>query len=203
MNRCLHVIAEGQSDAAAVGALLNSAFNYLGLTSWYIRNPHAAHGCGNLTHSENLNKHIRMSSRETHNALLIMVDADRGCAAEIARKVATAYNGPAHGLPAGVVVAVRELESWVLASAESVNGLAMDDKRVFEWDGVAADAEHCDGKHEIRRALQNSYVPRVDLKKLVSKIEPAEAARNSPSYAKLLHRLKQLDEAGAGPVVFP
>lgn len=203
MTRCLHVIAEGSSDAAAVGTLLNSAFSHLGLVHWHMRTPHVTNGCGNLTKPDNLNKQVAISVRKTDDAILILVDADRGCAAKIARSVAEAFDSQRHNRPAAVIVAVREIESWVLASAKSVNGLSMGDERTFRWDGDAERAETRDGKHEIRQALQNSYVPRVDLKKLISKIDPVEAERNSPSYAKFLRRLKQLDAAGAQPVVFP
>jgi hypothetical protein len=71
-----------------------------------------------------LERAVDFSSRRAgpHGAVLILLDADDDCAAELATSLLTRANGVRTDGRIGVVLAKFEFEAWFIASIESLRG---------------------------------------------------------------------------------
>ena len=121
-------------------------------------------------------------------AALVVFDSDEHCALELVREVCDSFNNANPGIPVAIVCAVREFESWILASFYSVS----EGSATFEGDPDAVG-----GVKEILRELLpgRRYKETSDQARLASRIDLDLAAANSRSFRRLCHAVEELVEA--------
>lgn len=69
----------------------------------------------------NMARHVnQLRRRDDIDAVLVLLDLDDGCAAQVAQKVAEELQKLNPPRPIAVVFAVREYEAWFLAAAHSI-----------------------------------------------------------------------------------
>ena len=122
------------------------------------------------------------------DAALILFDADEDCALELARYICASCNGMNTRIPIAVVCAVREYESWFLASLESV---------VAGADGFAGDPDAVPNpKARIRQAMPDGrYRETAHQAGLTARIDLHAAFANSRSFRRLCHAVEELASA--------
>ena len=121
--------------------------------------------------------------------LLILMDADDDCPAELAPVILARAQATRSDLPVAVVLPKREFESWFLAAAASL-------RHRFHAPGdqqSLADAEGIRGAKEwLRDRLSGGrYSPTVDQPSLAA-IFDLEQARSAPSFDKLWREMERL-----------
>lgn len=131
---------------------------------------------------------VALSDRAGTSAVLVLLDADDDCAAELAPTLVE-RSRQATDLPVSVVFAVRELEAWFLGGVESLQGRR----------GIKSDAEYV-GDPETRRGAKErlaalmggSYVDVDDQPALMATLDVGAARQRCPSLDKLLRDLHAL-----------
>lgn len=129
--------------------------------------------------------------QEDCRAILIVLDGDRDCPAELGPRLVGWAAGPAAGIPCEVVVAHREYEAWFLASLPSLRGVC----------GIRPDAaahpepEGPRGvKEQIRKRMEagRGYLEATDQPALSAEFSLVEAYRASRSFRKLTASVRSL-----------
>lgn len=129
--------------------------------------------------------------QEDCHAILIVLDGDRDCPAELGPMLLEWAAGPAADIPCEVVIAHREYEAWFLASLPSLRGVR----------GIRLDAEaHPDPEAprgakealEVRMTPGLRYAERTDQPALSAEFSLAEAYRSSRSFRKLTTCVRSL-----------
>lgn len=135
---------------------------------------------------------LTLMDRENVSAVLVLLDADDDCPAELAPQLLErcARVSP---VPVSVVFAVRELEAWFLGSVESLRG-----QRGIRGDATyEADPEAPRGAKERLEGLMNgTYVDVADQPALMASLDIDAARRRCASLDKLL---RDLDTLGVLP----
>lgn len=128
-----------------------------------------------------------------HGAVLVLIDADDDAACQLGPELLRRARAARSDRPIGVVLAVREYEAWLLASASSLCS-----KR-----GLPADLEPPPAPEAIRDAkgwlgqrMPRGYSPTTDQPALTGLFD-LELARSSPSFDKLIRELTRLLRAAA------
>lgn len=132
-------------------------------------------------------------ARADPRAVLVLLDADDDCAAQLAPSLLTRARAVTQ-LPVSVVFAVRELEAWFLGGIESLRGSR----------GIPADAVWEDDPERPRGAKGRleemmggrGYVDRVDQPALMAKLDIEAARRRCPSLDKLLRDVEDFGLVG-------
>lgn len=122
-------------------------------------------------------------------AVLVLLDADSDCPAEIAPDLLRRVRGVRPGIRASVVVANCEYEAWFLAAARSLRGVFVDEAEPPDDPEVIRDA-----KGFLRQNLMSPdsrYSVTVDQPRLTARMDLDEA-RTSPSFDKLCRDLDGL-----------
>lgn len=192
-------IVEGPGDVTAVPKLLMKILHSLGRWEFQIAPAKNAHGCGNLTKQNGLERFVELSRSEVDcAAVIILIDADTGCAKEIATGFSKRLAGM--GMPCSIatVVAKCEYEAWFLASLPTIAGKELDGRPGIV-DGTACDrnVESIVGvKAWLSRKLvghpNRIYKETVDQAPMTSLIDIALARRNSRSFRRLCHAVEEI-----------
>jgi hypothetical protein len=123
--------------------------------------------------------------------ILVLLDADDDCAAELAPKLAVRVRDARPDVPFAVVLAVKEFEAWFLASIESLAGRRGLPPEIMP----PPDPESV---RDAKRWLQDrrrdglAYSPVVDQPALAAVFDPHLARSRSPSFDKLWRELDRL-----------
>lgn len=117
-------------------------------------------------------------------AILILLDADRDCPAELGPELLTRARQARPDKRIELVLAKSEYEAWFLAASESV---------VAGAPPAPSDAEAVRGAKEWLRQHQ-AYRPTVDQAPMTERFDMAEARRNAPSFDKMWRAVKALLE---------
>jgi len=122
--------------------------------------------------------------------VLIVLDADKDCAARLAPEVAR-RGGAASALPVGVVMPTVEIETWILAAIESVRerrGIRSDAQPPANleslWDAKGALTERMSGAR--------GYVATDDMPAFFATMDIDLAQSRSPSMSKLIREIRRL-----------
>jgi hypothetical protein len=143
-----------------------------------------------------LERAAEFSARKTsrQGALLVLVDAEDDCPAQLGPDLRRRANAAIGNLPVGVVLAKREFENWFLAAAESIAG-----RRNLPAALVSpADPEAVRGAKEwLTRQMPGnaSYQETLDQPALTAVFDMALARLRSPSFDKCYRVISQLLEA--------
>ena len=118
----LGVIAEGDGDRRAVRVILDRLRGvHEDLAQVQVGDVYPALGRGNLTTAGGIERFFRLTA-PGHDAVLVLLDADRDCPLDLAADLAERMTACGLGIPAAVVCANHAFESWFLADLESVRG---------------------------------------------------------------------------------
>ncbi len=120
-------------------------------------------------------------------AVLVLIDADDDCPAELAPSLLRRVRGRLADRPSTVVLAKREFEAWFLAAARSLRG----------YRGLPQDLEPPTDPEGVRGAKEwlahrmGRYRPTLDQPALAA-IMDLEEARRAPSFDKLWRDLERI-----------
>jgi len=140
-----------------------------------------------------LERYVELAARRAGpgGSVLVLLDADDDCPAELGRRLAKRAAEGRPGLVISVVLAKREFEAWFLASAVSLRNRR----------GLGADLDPPHAPEAIRDAkgwLQErrvdgfAYSPTTDQPALVAVMDLQLARANAPSLDKLWRDLERL-----------
>ena len=192
--RRLWLWIEGKGDGAAAQVLVRRIlYNHVQAYTWQVVRPiRVGRWDQFLREVRRFVEHLRrrQGTKERVDAVLVLLDLDDGCAAEVASTLAQALWRERPPVPMAVVLAVREFEAWFLASARSL------------WGTPHPNPEgKRDAKGEVRR-YEREYAPTTHQAALSARLDLQEAADNSRSFRRLLHAVEELVHA-RGPFVTP
>lgn len=185
-------VVEGHGDVEAVPVLLRRVALEIDPSMGVevlrpVRRPRSAlvHKAGELERAVNL---CALKARPC-GCVLILVDADNDCPADVAAELRGRAEVASLGLPVGVVLAKREFEGWFLAAAASIRGSR----------GLPADLEPPQDPETIRDAkgwLQEkmsgqAYSETIDQPALAA-IMDIPAARAAGSFDKCYREMSRL-----------
>lgn len=138
-----------------------------------------------LVHESDVRKAVRLALLDPDcAAILIVLDADDDCPAELAPSISAWASEEAPQVPSAVVLACREFETWFLASLESLRGNCR----------IRADAVSPVEPEAIRGAKETlesfmvpgaSYSETVDQPRMAASFSFSQAYSRSRSFRKL------------------
>ena len=140
---------------------------------------------GKLVKQDGLALAVELARRQPGcEAILILIDGDNDCPAELCLRMKRWAESAARGRPCEVVIAHREYEAWFLAAVESLRG-----KRGIRRDALdhPAPEKPRDAKGQIRERMTvgRSYLETADQEPLSASFAFPDAYRNSRSFRKL------------------
>lgn len=184
-------VVEGQSEERALGVLLRRVVIAAGSPATEIARPFRVKR-NKVVREGELERAVTQAvrSRSGATAVLVVLDADDDCAAELAPGLVQ-RGDTAAGLPLGVVLPTIEIEAWILAAIESVRGVR----------GISPDAEPPEHIESVRNAKgaitermtgARGYVATADMPALFGAMDLELAQRRSPSMAKFVREVRRL-----------
>lgn len=187
-------VVEGQSEERALGVLLRRVVATTDTPSTEIARPFRVKR-NKVVRTGELERVVAQAvrSRQGATAVLIVLDADDDCAAELA-PLLVQRGGTVAGLPVGVVLPTVEIEAWILATIESVRGVR----------GISPDAQPPADIESVRNAKgaltermtgSRGYVATDDMPALFATMDLELAQRRSPSMAKFVREVRRLSAA--------
>ncbi len=202
MRNVLVPIVEGDGEVEAIPVLLRRLLAVRQRWELKVARPKNAHGCGNLTKSNGLEKFVELAFRERGCAgVLVVMDADGEDACPV--RMAASFverillSGPRH--PVAVVFARREYEAWFLASLESVAGHLISGKPALPADltftGEVEDVRDVKGWMSRRFLSNRKYKETQDQAPMTERLDIVRAAERSRSFRRLCKALDELIDA--------
>ena len=178
---------EGDGEVAAARELARRILHgRLGAYDWQVVSTAKMGGLGAFRKKmERMVGYLRR--RPEVDAVLVLLDLDDGCAAEIAPQLAEDLRVLNPPKPIAIVFAVREYEAWFLAAARSL----------WKRDYAGDPEGRRDAKGEVRQHFFADYAPTLNQAGLSARMSLDEAAANSRSFRRLLHALDELRQAVA------
>lgn len=129
-----------------------------------------------------------LRDRENVSAVLVLLDADDDCPAELAPQLLERCARVA-SVPVSVVFAVRELEAWFLGGVESLRGQrGIQDDAAYDADPEAPRG----AKERLESLMSGTYVDVADQPALMAALDVEAARKRCPSLDKLLRDLSAL-----------
>jgi hypothetical protein len=184
-------LVEGQSEERALGVLLRRLIAAGDAPETEIARPFRVPR-NKVVREGELERTVAQAvrSRSGATAVLIVLDADEDCAAELAPTLVL-RGSTASQLPIGVVLPTVEIEAWILAAVESlrdVRGIRADARPPADVEGVR-DAK---GALTQRMTGARGYVATDDMPALFAAMDVGLAEMRSPSMAKLVREVRRL-----------
>lgn len=184
-------IVEGHGEVAALPVLLRRFLELAQIWDVGVGRP-IREQRSRLAQRPTLEQAVRLARiQDGCRAILIVLDADRDCPAELGPRLVEWAAGPAGDTPCEVVIAHREYEAWFLASLPSLRGVR----------GIRPDAEaypNPEARRGAKEALEErmtpgaGYLERTDQPALSAAFSLAEAYRASRSFRKLIASVRSL-----------
>ncbi|MBN1317035.1 MAG: DUF4276 family protein [Anaerolineales bacterium] len=211
-------IIEGDGEVSALPLLLRRLF--LEVYQVYdvrIVRPKNAHGCGNLTATDQIERFVTYALLEPEcDGVLVLIDNDaaRGlvernfldddCAPAFAHYLAERVRAIHPTKPVAIVVARWEYEAWFLASLETV-GAIVDLPEGTLYEGEVESERSAKGWIGRRLPPGRRYSETRDQARMTAYLDLESASRRSRSFRRLRHALEQLVDAKmkGGLVVTP
>lgn len=183
-------IVEGHGEYAAIRVLLERIAGQAGLGGQIAVQRPIRVPKGKLVKKGEVQRAVELASinldvagRRQPGLVLLLVDADRACPASLGPKVLRWMRNARADRDHACVVAMKEYESWFVASAESM----ADVLRVVPGEEIPEEPEKRGlGKAWIARRMRGqSYSETVDQPRLSARVDVSLARRRSPSFDKL------------------
>ena len=191
MRRAIVPIVEGHSEVGSVPILLRRLLQDIGTYDLEVEKPFRVKR-DRVVRPGELEKAVRFASRSRAGAaaILVLLDADEDCPAELGPELAKRCRQTTH-LPTLVVLASRELEGWLLGAKESLRG-----KRGIKANAVApGNPEGIRGaKERLSKNMTGSrrYLEVDDQPALVERMDFVLAQDRCPSFARFVLRFRDL-----------
>lgn len=152
--------------------------------------PINAKGRGNLLREGQLERWLRLAAtRDDVGGILVVCDAERDPACDLGPRLNRRCAATLPHIPVRATLAVRQFENWIIASAQSTNG------RALEFDG---DVEAMPAAEIVRTWRRpKSYIKPLHQAGYAARIDHAVASQNSPSFARILRCIEELAQACA------
>jgi len=183
-------IVEGQSEVESVPVLLRRLLEERQRSDVQIARPVRVHRNKVVKEGE-VERAVALArrNREQCSAVLVLLDADDDCPAELGPELLKRI-AEAHGdLRSAVVLAKREFEGWFLGSLESLRGVR----------GIPDDASSPPNPEEIRGAkellskvMAGTYVETTDQPALAAEFDLNLARKRCPSFGKFMCHFERL-----------
>jgi Domain of unknown function (DUF4276) len=176
------IIVEGHGEVEALPILVRRVLARQGIADVEIPRPFRMPK-GKMLKQDELARAVEMMARKTapSGALLILLDADDDCPAELGQRILERVEEARRDRPLSVVVANREFEAWFLGAAESLRG-----QRGLPSDLAAPKSPEDvrDAKGWLDSRMVRGYSETLDQPALASMFD-LDAAERLPSFAKL------------------
>lgn len=189
---------EGDGEVEAVPLLLGKMMAGMGrLEIGISRPPLNAGSCSNLTKSGGLERFVQNAAlRPDCGAILVLMDADKGCPLKISQEFVARINILGTKYPVVVVIAKCEYEAWFLASLDSIVGKDFDGRRGLPLGTTypETDVETLVGvKGWLSRQFPGSrrYKETFDQAPMTHLLKPNLVAPRSRSFQRLQHALEE------------
>lgn len=191
MNQQILPIVEGHSEVESVPILLRRILNQMEIFNIQIAKPWRVKRNKVVKEGE-LERAIQQGIRERDNigAILVLLDADDDCPAELGPRLLERCKNKTQ-LPASVILANKEMESWFLGGKESLRGVR----------GIKADATAPSTPESIRgageRLTQNMekgrrYLGPDDQPAFVERLDFHITRQRCPSFEKFLRDVENI-----------
>ncbi len=147
-----------------------------------------------------LEAHIQLCLRNREaGGILIVFDADDDCAKTVAANIAQKARGLKVPVPVAAVAAVREFESWLIASMDSIEGRQVGGLVVMR-SGSRPDPESItDPKEWLSQHFQSTksnpvarYRPTTHAREMSRYVDVGLATRRSRSFRRLVNAVEQV-----------
>lgn len=116
-------LVEGDGDVDAAPVLIRAALQQLQRFDFVIARPRNAHGRGNLTRQNGLERFVQLCLREPEcSAIFVLADIDTDCPRNEALAFSQRVQAIKPPVPVVTVFAKREYESWFLPSIQTIAG---------------------------------------------------------------------------------
>ena len=189
-------IVEGEGEVEAVPKLLGKLLSEMGRYDLAIARPKNANGRKNLDKPGGLEAFVELSWRERDcGATLILVDADKECAVEIAENYSRRIQ--VLGIRFSVVIAVAkcEYEAWFLASLNTIAGKNWHERvglpESLDFLGEIESLVGAKGWLDRHLPKGHSYKPTQDQVVLTAMLDSEVTRSRSRSFRRLCHALEQ------------
>ena len=189
MTRRIVPIVEGHSEANSIPEFVRRILREQGI---YDIEPDSAirEHRQRLVKSDVFLNRVRMAQlRDDCAAIIVVLDADDDAACLLGPELAKAAGEHGIGTPCRVVLAVREIEAWLIAGVESLRG----------YRGIADDLSPPDdveairgGKEWLDTRMQRGYKSTIDQLPLLLRFDYQDARSRAPSLDKFLRDLDSL-----------
>jgi hypothetical protein len=201
-------IVEGDGEVTALPLLLRRLFHEVyQVYDVRIARPKNAHGCGNLTAPDQLERFVAYALLEPEcDGILVVIDNDavqgliegnvlnEDCAPAFARYLATRIQAMHPTKPVAIVVARWEYEAWFLASLETV-GTVVGVPEGTIYEGNVESERSAKGWIGRRFPPGQKYSETRDQTRMTAYLDLGLAAHRSRSFRRLGHTLEQLVDA--------
>jgi hypothetical protein len=201
-------IVEGDGEVTALPLLLRRLFQEVHqVYDVRIARPKNAHGCGNLTAPDQLERFVAYALREPEcDGVLVLIDndavqgliegnvLDEDCAPAFAHHLAARIQAMHPSKPVAIVVARWEYEAWFLASLETV-GTVVGVPGGSQYEGNVESERSAKGWIGRRLPPGQKYSETRDQARMTAYLDLESAAHRSRSFRRLKHALEQLVDA--------
>ena len=195
MTRRIVPIVEGQSEVESVPDFLRRVLHDRGVFDLEVDRPIREHR-QKLVKDEVFLKRVRMAQyRANCTAVIVVFDADDDAACEVGPHLCELVKRNSIAVPTCVVLAVRELESWLVAGVDSLRG----------YRGVPSDLSPPEdpefkrgAKEWLDQRLTGGYKETIDQLPLLHKLDYRAARTRAPSLDKFLRDVDSLVVASVG-----
>jgi hypothetical protein len=186
------IIVEGHGEVEAFPIVVRRLLEQQGIVDLEIPRPFRLPK-GKMQKPAELARAVEFVARKTgpDGALLVLVDADDDCPAQLGPQILQQVKKARSDRPASVVLAKREFEAWFLGAADSLRGL-----RGLPLDLAAPESPESvrDAKGWLGSKMPTGYSETVDQPAFAS-IFDLQAAERLPSFAKLKRDLIRISAA--------
>lgn len=184
-------IVEGKSEDDSIPAFVRRVLNDLEVFD-------VEPDCSIREHRNRLVKHdvflnrVRMAQlRDNCAAVLVIFDADDDAACRLGPELQQRAEASGLAVPCRVVMAVREIEAWLIAGIESIRGY----RGVRADVSPPADPEAIRGAKELLdKRMERGYKETIDQVKLLHRFDYQAARRHAPSLDEFLREIDRLIE---------
>jgi hypothetical protein len=192
MSNSIVAIVEGPGEMEALPLLLRRLMIERQSHQVVIQPPINAHGLGNLTIENGLERFLKLAQRRPScKAILVLVDADVDCAKQIARELADRARNHNPHIATAIVAAKYRYENWFLASTETLGGKrGLKEKLpiIINPDTVP-DAKRWITNH---KAPGRTYKETLDQAPMSQLIDLGLVSQRSRSFRRLVHAVDEL-----------
>ncbi len=192
MKNGIVLIVEGQSESRILPAFVRRILHDWGVYDVEVDSNPVRENRKRLIKPEILTMRLLQAAGRTGAAgVLVLIDADDDAACRLGPKL-LGVGKSSIALPIGFVLAVREIEAWLLAGIESLRGVAN-----VRFDAAfSGDPESGrDAKKRLRRLMTCQYHETAHLGPMLMRLAYEDARRRSPSLDKFLRELRGLVNA--------